>query len=61
VSAEIRANAVEVAKVGSSRQAVCRIDGCDWHGVIYPAYQQANDERQAHLDWHRQQQAGGAQ
>ena len=43
--ADIRANAVEVAKIGSKRQARCRIEGCGWEGRTWDTYQEANAER----------------
>jgi len=51
---EIRANAVEVVKI---YQARCRIEGCCWRGGLLGSYQEANGHRQAHLDWHREQEA----
>lgn len=52
----VRANAVEVARVFQAR---CRLDGCDWAGKPAGAYQEANAERQAHLEEHRRQAAAG--
>ena len=46
----VRANAVEVAKIFQAR---CRIDGCGWSGELLGSYQEANSDRQAHLDEHR--------
>jgi hypothetical protein len=57
VSTPLRANSVEVEKFHRAR---CRLDGCDWKGGEHPAYQAANDERQAHLTWHRLGEAGEA-
>lgn len=47
---EIRANAVEVARLCQAR---CRVAGCGWTGELHATYQEANEERFAHLDWHR--------
>lgn len=46
----LRANSAEVETV---RRARCRIPGCGWAGPDRPSYQAANEDRQAHLDWHR--------
>jgi hypothetical protein len=54
VSAEIRANAVEIVRLGTRRhQARCRIEGCGWAGELRGSYQEANGDRQAHLQEHR--------
>ena len=47
---DIRANAVEVAKI---YQARCKIPGCGWSGELLGDYQAANADRQAHLQEHR--------
>jgi hypothetical protein len=52
---DIRANAVEVAKFFQAR---CRLEGCFWCGLCQPTYADANQERLAHLDGHRRQEAG---
>jgi hypothetical protein len=57
VGTVIRANAVKVAKLF---QAQCQIDGCDWAGELLGSYQEANIDRQDHLDWHRYQEMGVA-
>lgn len=49
-AADIRANSVEVAKIFQAR---CRIEGCDWSGELAGSYQDANGDRQAHLEEHR--------
>jgi len=51
----IRANAVAVEK---QFVATCRIEGCGWTGSPCGYYVHARAERQAHLDWHRQQEGG---
>lgn len=48
--AEVRANAVEVAKIFQAR---CKVPGCDWAGELLGSYQEANHDRQAHLEEHR--------
>ena len=50
----IRANSVEVLKIF---RASCRIDGCGWIGLDRRTYQEANDERAAHIRKHAQQEA----
>ena len=50
----IRANAVEVFKIFQAR---CRIPGCGWTGELLGFYQEANQDRQAHLEEHRQEEA----
>jgi hypothetical protein len=50
MSAGIRANSVEVAKIFQAR---CRVEGCGWAGKLPGSYQDANADRQAHLDEHR--------
>lgn len=51
----IRANAVRVAKIFQAR---CEVTDCDWAGELLGSYQEANGDRQAHLDEHRKA-AGG--
>jgi hypothetical protein len=46
----VRAKDVQVAHI---YQARCRVDGCNWSGDLVGSYQEANSERQAHLDEHR--------
>lgn len=50
VAEAIRANAVRVAKIFQAR---CQIAGCDWSGELTGSYQEANFDRQEHLDEHR--------
>ena len=50
VNDSIRANSVEVAKIFQAR---CRVEGCGWTGELRGTYQDANAERQAHLQEHR--------
>lgn len=47
---EVHGKAVKVAKFF---QAQCRI--CPWTGLPCETYQDANEERRAHLDEHRAQ------
>ena len=46
----IPAKAVYVAKIFQAR---CAIPGCPWAGELLGFYQDANSDRQAHLDEHR--------
>jgi hypothetical protein len=50
VAERIPATAVYVAK---TFQARCTIPGCDFTGELLGSYQEANFDRQAHLDEHR--------
>ena len=52
----IRAKDVTVAKIF---QAHCWIEGCGWHGEPFGSFGEANTERQAHLEEHRQRETGG--
>ena len=47
---EIRANAVRVDNLFRAR---CQLPGCGWTGGEHGAYQDANAEREGHLNWHR--------
>ena len=53
----VRAKDVTVAHV---YQARCQRPGCSWSGELLGTYQEANGDRQAHLDAHRRQAAGEA-
>jgi hypothetical protein len=50
VNRPFRANDVQVDTV---RRARCRITSCRWTGPDRPGYQEANGDRQGHLDWHQ--------
>lgn len=48
---EISAKWVVVVK--GLQRAECLIPGCNWAGEVYGTYQEANAERVAHLEEHR--------
>jgi len=52
--APVRAKDVTVDNLCRAR---CQRPGCGWASREYHTYQEANDERLAHLGWHRQQAA----
>lgn len=35
-------------------QARCRVPGCDWAGELLGEITEANGDRTAHIEWHRQ-------
>lgn len=45
----VRAKSVSVEKLFRAR---CHVPGCGWAGAEHATYQDANDERLAHLNWH---------
>lgn len=49
---QVPARAVEVAKY---HRAECSL--CEWTGNLLDSYQEANSERQAHLEVHRSEDA----
>jgi hypothetical protein len=53
-SRPLRANDVQVDTICRAR---CRIPGCGWKGPDRDTYNEANDDRQAHLTWHREAKA----
>jgi hypothetical protein len=57
----VRAKDVMIAKVHQARcyrtDCTSGPDGGPWRGEARDTYHEANTERQAHMDWHRAEQA----